>query len=201
MRLGRQLLANKEINAVIILHFSYRSTPQMAYNQEYNRGPLHVGKTDLTLRAYAWSEKQIKKYVEMKKEEDIDLLSAVDGSVKAALEALGGELKRYLKEAGDEVSFTSGEKPKKDNKTGKEQHGKEKSQESSMVDPFISVAKGLGELLKPLSFGIGSHGKHEEHPQNEQVISNEKKVAEKVAQEGCYQIYKEFKKKNGMVHW
>ena len=49
--------------------------------------------------------------------------------------------------------------------------------------------------------GVGEKDHGHDHAPDEQVIDNEKKAAEKVAQEGCYQIYKEFKKKNGMVHW
>ena len=59
----------------------------------------------------------------------------------------------------------------------------------------------MGELIKPLGMGVGEKDHGHEHAPDPQVIDNEKKAAEKVAQEGCYQIYKEFKKKNGMVHW
>ena len=207
-RLGRQILTNKEVYAVIVLHFSYRSTPQMAYNQEYNRGPLHVGKTALTLRAYAWSDKDIKKYMKMKQEEEMDLLASVDGSVKAALEALGDELQRYLNEAGSQETFAGGPEGKKEG----EEYGHDRKHDaahgekgrvhaSGIAEPFLAVAKGFGEIIKPLSFGVGSRDKHKDHPQDPQVIDNEKKTAKKVAEDGCYQIYKEFKKKNGMVHW
>lgn len=191
MRFGRQLISNKEVYAVMLLHFSYRSSPQMAYQQEYQRGPLHVGKTDLTIRAYSWDQKTINKYLEMKQKEDLDLLSVVDGSVKAALEALGDELERYLKEAGDQVSFA------KEKDEGK----KIPSKQAGVAEPFVSVVKGFGELISPLSGGIGKKEKGEKHKLPPQVLDNEKKAAAKVAQEGCYQLYKEFKKKNGMVHW
>lgn len=218
-RLGRQILTNEKYYSVIILHFSYRSTPQMAYNQEYNRGPLHIGKTDLTLRAYAWDDKKIEKYREMKDEEDFELLSIVDGSVKAALEALGDELQRYLHEAGSQETFATGSGKKigkghgshdtPANK-GHEEHGHNNQEHverghgkpSGFAEPFLAVARGFGEVLKPLSFGLGSKDKGDHgHHMSEQVKENEKKVAGKVASDGCYQIYKEFKKKNGMVHW
>ncbi len=191
MRLGRQLISNKHVYAVILVHISYRSTPQMSYQQEYQRGPLHIGKTDMTLRAYAWDQKTIDKYMKMKQKEDLDLLSVVDGSVKAALESLGDELERYLQEAGEQKPFT-GTKKKDEKKTQKP---------SVITDPFVSVVKGFGEIIKPLSFGIGGKAHKEKSAINPQILNNEKKLAGKVASDGCYQIYKEFKKKNGMVHW
>ncbi len=190
MRYGRQIISNKHVYAVILMHISYRSTPQMSYQQEYQRGPLHIGKTDMTLRAYAWQQKEIDQYMKMKQKEDLDLLSLVDGSVKAALEALGDELERYLKEAGDEQPFS-----------GKKKEDKKIEKASSAADPFISVVRGFGEIIKPLSFGIGEKATKEKPTVNMQIINNEQKVAGKVASDGCYQIYKEFKKKNGMVHW
>ncbi|MFA6888444.1 MAG: hypothetical protein WC254_03030 [Candidatus Woesearchaeota archaeon] len=191
MRYGRQMISNKNIYAVVLIHISYRSTPQMSFQQEYQKGPLHVGKTDLTLRAYSWDQKKIDTYLKMKQKEDLDLLSLVDGSVKAALEALGDELERYLQEAGDETPF-SGTKKKEEKTVGKVQ---------STADPFVSIVKGFGEIFKPLSFGLGEKATKEKPVANEQVLDNESKIAGKVASDACYQIYKEFKKKNGMVHW
>lgn len=201
LRLGRQIITNKYVYSVVLLHFSYRSTPQMAYQQEYQRGPLHVGKTDLTLRAYGWNEKKIKQYIKMKEKEDFDLLSVVDGSVKAALESLGDELERYLEEAGEPSPY--GEKKEKKKVEGHDDHGGDHSKKSGsgIAEPFVAVFKGMGELIKPLGMGVGKKDNGHEHGPSEQVMNNEEKAAEKVAQDGCYQIYKEFKKKNGMVHW
>ncbi len=186
MRYGRQIISNKHVHSIVLLHFSYRSTAQMAYQQEYQRGPLHIGKTDLTIRAYAWTQKQIDRYVKMKEKEDLDLLSVVDASVKAALEALGDELEQYLQEAGERIEF---EKQK--------QEGKVKS--ASTAEPFIAVAKGFAELFGPLTGAATKKSK--ETPVNKQVLANETKVAQSVARSGCYQLYKEYKKKNEMIHW
>ncbi|PIN79398.1 hypothetical protein COV16_04465 [Candidatus Woesearchaeota archaeon CG10_big_fil_rev_8_21_14_0_10_34_8] len=190
LRYGRQIISNKHVYSVVVLYFNYRSSAQMAYQQEYQRGPLHVGKTELSIRAYAWTQKEIDNYLAMKAKEDLDLLSVVDGSVKAALEALGDELERYLQEAGERISFE---------KTNKEKE-KKKEKGNSALDPFVSVAKGFGELISPLAGNIGVKGKKEKNI-NPQILKNEKSVANKWASAVCYQVYKEFKKKNGMVHW
>jgi hypothetical protein len=191
-RYGRQIITNKHVYAIVNLHFSYRSTPQMAYQQEYQRGPLHVGKTDLTIRAYAWTQKEIDNYLAMKAKEDLDLLSVVDGSVKAALEALGEELERYLAEAGEEVAFDALKK--------RREKGKKKKGKSTALDPFVSVFKGFGEVISPLAGNIG-RGKKKKKLASKQVMKNEYSTARRVARAACYQVYKEFKKKNGMIHW
>lgn len=193
MRFGRQIITNKQVYAVMLVHFSYRSSPQMAYQQEYQKGPLHVGKTDLTIRAYAWDQEAIDNYVKMKQKDDLDLLSVVDASVKAALEALGDELERYLQEAGEQITFAgtkiSGEKVT------------EKAKPAGVMEPFVSVVKGFGEIISPLTGSVGKKKKEGKPKLTGQVLENEKHVAARVAQEGSYQLYKEFKKRNGMVHW
>jgi hypothetical protein len=192
-RYGRQVITNQHVYSVVLLHFSYRSTAQMAYQQEYQRGPLHVGKTELTIRAYGWTQKEINNYLAMKAKEDLDLLSVVDGSVKAALEALGEELEKYLAEAGEEVAFEALKKRKEEKRAKKPKKG------SSAMDPFVSVVKGFGEVIKPLAGNIGKTKK--QRGPSKQVMKNEYGSANRVARQVCYQIYKEFKKNNGMVHW
>lgn len=215
-KLGKDIISNHDVYSVALVHFSYRTTPHMSFQQEYQKGPVHVGKTDLTLRAYAWDKKQIDQYMQMKEKEEMDLLFAVDESVKAAMEALGAELERYLKEAGEVINL-----PKKgsdyghgqhDDKHGHGKHDTHGKAGKSMVDPFTAVAKGFGEIFsafgggsgkarngKDHGVGDGKHGKH--HKQNKTVLDFEKKIAGKVASDCIYQLYKEYKKRNDMIHW
>ncbi|MBI2139427.1 hypothetical protein HYU14_00770 [Candidatus Woesearchaeota archaeon] len=89
---------------VIVPHFYFRTRPEMSYVQEgYQKGPLHVGRVEITLRCYAWTDKEIELYKEMRKQEDIYLMGFVDESVRAAMDALGDELMRYLQEAGEDM--------------------------------------------------------------------------------------------------
>jgi hypothetical protein len=88
-------------NAVIIATFRFRTRPSLKYVQEgYQRGPIHVGRMVMSLRGYVWTEKEIDSYVKMKQSEDFELLKSVSGAVKAAMDALGDELQKYLEEAG-----------------------------------------------------------------------------------------------------
>ena len=92
------------VNQVIILHLWYRTRPEMSYMQEgYQKGPLHVGRVQIAFRCYAWTDKEIQIYKDMRQQEDLYLLAVIDDSVRSAMEALGDELMRYLEEAGDEI--------------------------------------------------------------------------------------------------
>src|SRR3989338_641897 len=94
---------SKSVNEVILVHFLYRTRPEMNYVQEsQHRGPIHVGRVEITFRGYTWDDKEIENYQKLKTREDFRLLGIVDSSVKAAMESLGEELERYLSEAGED---------------------------------------------------------------------------------------------------
>ena len=83
-----------------LVNFVFRTRPSMAYQQEgYQRGPIHVGKLEFTLRGYIWTEKDIENYKSLKEREDLELMKSISESVKSAMEALGDELEQYLEEA------------------------------------------------------------------------------------------------------
>jgi len=180
--IAKKVLTNKHVYSVLLMHFYYRTKPQMNYMQEYQRGPLHVGKVDITFRAYMWTEEEIYSYKKMKADEDYELLTTIDGSVKAAMESLGDELEGYLKEAGEMVDF-------------KAELGKKglKSEMKDALDPFTSVFKGFGEI-----FGAFKGGKKKV---DHMVMVREKKVAKKAVRGAIYQVYKNFKKSVGLWAW
>ena len=184
---SKEVKQNKWMYSVVNVHVMYRSKPQMSYQQEYQRGPIHIGLMDVTFRAYAWNEAQIKKYLELKDKEDMELLKAVDGSVKAALEALGDELEAYLKEAGEKVNLFVEKKPQK--------------KASPMYEPFTSVFKGFGELFGSVAPGGITKSKAEHMKPNKQALKNEEKIAETAAKQHIWYVYKYFKKKEGLLAW
>jgi len=184
MEIGKEVITNKEMFSVVSVHYYYRSKPQMNYMQEYQRGPLHVGMCEISFRAYAWNQEQMDNYVKMKEAEDLELLKSIDGSVKAAMEALGEELEDYLKEAGEKVDFT------KDL-----QKNSAKNEVIKALDPFTSVFKGVGELFG--SFGVGK----KKGTISKVQLGNEIAMAEKSSTGAIWQTYKNFKKKEGMIAW
>jgi hypothetical protein len=182
--IGKEIWSNKKHWACILMYFRYRTKPQMNYMQEYQRGPLHVGKVDMYFNAYVWTEEDIARYKKMADDEDLELMMSIDGSVQAAMEALGDELEKYLKEAGEIVDF---QKAKKKNM---------KEEMAKAVDPFTSIFKGFGEI-------VGSFGSKKKDGINLDPVreKQEKENAEKECAAALYQTYKNFKKNNGLWAW
>jgi hypothetical protein len=175
---------NKDYYSVALGNFLYRTRPSMNYQQEgYQRGPIHVGTTTITLRAYAWTEEQIQNYIQMRSDEDFELLGVIDGSVKAAMEALGDELEKYLQEAGEKIY---------------QQPAKQEKPQLNIGGPFISVFKGFGEIASAF---IPKKGPSKPKKKDEYALSQEKKKAIKQAQGNIWTIYKNFKKSHNMIAW
>ena len=127
---------SKIVNEVILCHFMYRTRPEMNYHQEYQRGPIHVGRVEINFRAYVWTDEQIENYQKMKAREDFKLLSMVDKSVRAAMESLGDELMRYLEEAGEDF-----ESKQADDLTELKPDGKPHTSSFKSVRDLISSVK------------------------------------------------------------
>ena len=88
-------------NTIIIATFHFRTRPSLKFVQEgYQRGPVHVGKMEMSLRGYVWKHEEVENYVKMKDAEDFELMKTISSAVEAAMVALGDELKSYLEEAG-----------------------------------------------------------------------------------------------------
>jgi len=188
----------------------------MNYSVEYQRGPLHIGKTVMTLRSYAWDDEQIENYIKMRREEGFELLVSVDESLKDAMDALGGDLEKYLEEAGESVR-----------KDVKKMTTPTKVQQEHLASPFISVFKGFGDLFGSLA-GVNSGprvktiicqkcntenkkgtaycekcGTMLRKPTKEELFTwaNSKKAATKDAKYFLYWVYKNYKKAHGFLSW
>ena len=115
-----EILAYKAIkdgaNACTLAHFYYTTKPNMSFNTpDYqHKGPVHVGKVVIDLKAYAWSDDQIKSYQKYRDEEDLELLGLADQKIQTAMDMLGDSFKEYLKECGEE--FEKKEEDKKPKK-------------------------------------------------------------------------------------
>ncbi len=178
---------NTDYRSVICATFNYRTRPTMAYNQEYQRGPLHVGKCDMTFRVYSWTKSQVDDFVRMKRQEDFELLGYADESVKSAMEALGDDLNNYLKEAGEDI------------KEEKKDIAPPKPRQENIISPFVSVFKGFYELFDALTGVSGMVQKKKRTTDHEDKEA--RKAAEKAALGAAWQVYKNYKKAHRMVTW
>ncbi len=184
-----EILARKPqdvgISSCILAHFLFRTRPEMNYQQDYQKGPLHIGRVQMTLRAYAWTDKEIAAYKKMREHEDLQLLGLIDSSVKAALDALGDELLRYLEEAGEEFS------PKE----------KELSRRKmQMLSPYTSVFKGFADIFA--SFKTKKTDV-KLRPTKKDIfkLSMVRSDAMKKAKDSMWGIYHHFKKHHDMLNW
>ncbi|MBS3131674.1 hypothetical protein J4212_04545 [Candidatus Woesearchaeota archaeon] len=182
-----ELLAKKsegKASSVVVMHYLYRIRPEMNYSQEYNRGPLHLGRVEIDFRSYGWTDGEIENYRRMRAEEDMELLGVVDASVKAAMESLGDELMRYLQEAGEDMPI----------------HKKEDAAKK-LASPHASVFKGFREMFTSFSGhkAVRAHKK----PKRDDLyrLAKGKRAAATSASAAIWNIYHHFKKHHGMLNW
>ncbi len=174
------------VKQCIMIHYLFRTRPEMSYSQEYQRGPLHLGRVEIDFRGYAWDDRQIENYKKMREHEDFQLLGVIDGSVKAAMEALGDELMRYLKEAGEEFEEKK-EIPKPSVKAS---------------GPFMSIFEGFAELAT--SFAANKAVKQSKKKLTQSDIMRKvfaAKSAEDAVKRTMWGTYHTFKKQHDMLNW
>ncbi len=174
------------VNQCILMHYLFRTRPEMNYSQEYQKGPIHLGRVEMDFRAYAWTDKEIENYKRMRDQEDFQLLGVIDGSVKAALESLGDELMRYLKEAGEEFEE-------------KKVMHKAKSKTSG---PFLSVFKGFAELFTSFRPRKEVKEKGKKVTQTDMMrLAIARQKAEASVKKTMWTTYHHFKKHHEMLSW
>ena len=139
------------MNGCVLASFFYRTRPELKVVQEgYQRGPVHIGKMEVYLRAYTWDDKQVEAYKKLKDQEAMMLLGDVSESVKGAMEALGGELDKYLEEARIKV--------KQDKKEDKKEEKKKNFMESFLGEFYRAPQKNLSREKKKSAGGAGKKG-------------------------------------------
>ncbi len=189
------------MNAVVSLHFFYRVKPELAFHSyEYqHKGPIYSGLADITIRAYAWSDEEIENYIKYRNYEELDLMTTIDNSVKEAMDSLGDELKKYLKEAGHDVPFP-GEQPEKP----KGQPGSP----PSILEPFIALFGGFADIVGSFQ-GKPSTQKKEKAPKKKKkdakaIFKHEKSHhrAEHFASTAVWEGYYRYKMgPGGNIYW
>lgn len=173
------------VASVISVHMFYRVKPELSFHAyEYqNKGPIHSGKADITIRAYAWTNQEIENYKKYREDDELDLMSSIDKSVEGAMDALGDDLKKYLQEADPDLVFP-GDAPKKPVQKITPA-GNLQGSIPDILDPFVSIFKGFGDIAQGF---VGSAKAKSEKPEKPAKAPKKK---EKKKDEGYY--YKEWK--------
>ncbi len=187
----------KKYKPVIVVNFTYRTRPSMSFSQEYQRGPLHLGRVEFSLRGYVWTDKEIQKFLSVRRKEQFELIGSFDKNIQETIDALGEDLEKYLQELEEEKNKKQGNN--KDEKS---------NEKISYTDPFTSVFEGFKELfsgLKPSflkvdksSFTDLFNNKKEMEALKEK---NAKKSASKTLDVALCKSYEIFKKSHRMLAW
>lgn len=188
--LGRK--AEKDgAESCILMTFQYRTKPSMSMTTPdfQHRGPVHVGEAEVTWRSYGWNELDIKKFRELKEQEDLDLLKDIDETLKIALEGVEEDLKKYLVESEKEAF------PKKEEKKESKQPG----MFEGMFGPLVDAAKGTRDTAKVIGGGVEEVFRV--FFPAEKKENDAKKKAAGGAKKACYLHYKNFKKSYGLASW
>lgn len=104
-----EFLAKKPGNPhqCILVTFKFRTRPIMQTGADYQKGPAHLGRMEMTVRGYTWDDNDINEYKKIKLAEDFEMLKSIDSSVEQAMEYLGDPLMEYLEAAGEEYGRKS----------------------------------------------------------------------------------------------
>lgn len=177
-------------NGCVLATFKYRTRPELKVVQEgYQRGPVHIGRVEFSLRVYAWTDEQVAQYKKMKDEELLHLLGDVSASVRSAMESLGDALKKYV----DEARENAHQKKKEEKGTEKKEEKPKKSFAETFFGDFYTPKKSK-------TSGEGEYTAKEIKMYQQQAEDAATKTAT-FARIIAWNAYKNFKKSHRMFQW
>ncbi|HII72702.1 TPA: hypothetical protein HA265_08150 [Candidatus Woesearchaeota archaeon] len=129
----------------------------------------------------------------MREEETFDLLGDIDQSLKESIDALGEELRDFLRRSGEKF-------PEDVKKEEKEKAAMKKRLEEmkGVADPFISVFRGFKEIFGAL---LPTVKKKETGKPSSWALAKERKAAAGAMGGVLWNAYKNFKKAHRMITW
>ncbi|MDP3733677.1 MAG: hypothetical protein Q8R37_00440, partial [Nanoarchaeota archaeon] len=76
------MVGDKGVNGCVLATFTYRTRAELKVQQEgYQRGPVHIGKFELNLRVYGWTEQEVENYKKMKEKEILLFMGDISSTV------------------------------------------------------------------------------------------------------------------------
>ena len=205
------------VYSVIMMSFSFRSKPSMDFHAKeswQSKGPIHIGRTEATIRQYVWTQDQIDKYKAYRDQESFEIVSRFDASVKDAMAYLGEDLERYLREA--EVDIPEGMfaeyQVKKEDKAVDAKVLAKKQSAANVADfkamtlgPFIGLFEMMIEpFTGSISFDKGQKISRKQRKilsEKESFISEERSRLKKWGSITAFNVFKNYKKAHKMVSW
>lgn len=192
--------------SVVLMHFFFRSKPSIHTWPKENRGVVHVGRTEATIRAYGWTKKEIEAYKKYREDETMEYMKFFNRSVKQAMDDLAGDFAEYLNQVEpDSVKdYLYGKEPEKPKEEKKEENAQTvKALADGLMLPFV----GFSELLSPLlplggvkDYLLGNKDLKEKKSKDDTKKANAKKAAGGAAFV-AFQCFKNYKKAHRMFSW
>jgi hypothetical protein len=196
-------------HACILASFVYRTRPVMQTGQDYQRGPQHLGRMEMTLRGYVWTDEEIQKFRELKLQEDFEMLKSIDESVEQAMEHLGDDLKKYLIESGEKfgeenkveqlAKSIQKAKPALTIDEAREQAKKlikKEEKRPSAFEPFTSIWGGFADIGKGF---IATKSEARDAKKKAEDIKEKKDGLKGLVLAAVSTIYKNFKKSRKLI--
>ncbi|MCK4669792.1 MAG: hypothetical protein KAT43_01220 [Nanoarchaeota archaeon] len=151
VKLGKE----ESYNKVVVLNFYFRTSPETEFSQKYQAPTTKfMGRMEITLKSYAFTDAQIKAYELNAQIDDYELLNQIGGDIQAALDSFGAELKVYLEQA-DKVGSQSSKDAVTEAKTAMRKAGPpgelplivEKRAWWHPIEPFVMIPKGFIDII------------------------------------------------------
>jgi hypothetical protein len=194
---------NSKVSPCILVTFKYYVKPSLSYQQpeSYQRGPIHVGKVEMAMRSYGWTQEEVSAYKKYREKEEMELLGIIDASLKAAMDALSEDLDKYLAEAGEEEfkkKLEEKDKPKDPRNflqkwlNAEVRDGSEPNM--NVLEPFTAVLAGFGEIigaLVPISVS----------PKDKKADPGKSKKQAGIASKRMMLLLKNYKKSHQLLTW
>ncbi|MBR9690458.1 hypothetical protein GOV08_02125 [Candidatus Woesearchaeota archaeon] len=219
--LGKRKRKGAQYNTIVLATITHRTRPETLIHQphEYQqKAPLHMGRSDIKVRLYTWTDEQLENYKKYRQEEDLALLSSIDESIKEAMDSLGDELRSYLglegEAFGDErrvhdlaqnlISNNISRDFESAIQKAKTMIGesKKKPKPTGALDPFVSVFQGVFEIFGALGVpNVKTMKKPKKKKEDPHLVKKDKQKAEGDGRMAAYLIYKNYKKSHKMITW
>ncbi|MBD3259351.1 hypothetical protein GF371_01840 [Candidatus Woesearchaeota archaeon] len=193
--------ASGPYHSVVNLVFGFRATPETEFSQKYQAPTTKFsGRVEITFNARAMTSDQLMAYRIFKEQEDLSLLSDLSEGVKEAMDAIGDDLKIFLKEAEGNITYEEAKKELKAESEAKITMP-EKKPWYQPIEPFAYVFIGFKDLIE-IFVKLPSLGKKEKgkKPKKYEVEKNLASAYES-AVGSSFLLYNLFKKAHRMIAW
>ncbi len=188
--------ASKGVHPVVLCNFMYKTRPELSFqkDQYQHKGPSHAGRMEMQIRAHAWTHQEIENFKRYRISQGFEILGLLDESIKAAMDAMGDDLHKYIDEAERQY-----EKEEDDGIPNRKKKAK-KPQGESIFSPFLAIFKGFAELGSSV-VPVGNIMPTKKAKPVSGPSSSAREKALGTAKVNAWLTYKNYKKAHQLITW